>query len=76
MRLLFTLAGGSGHLEPLVPLARAAQARGHTVAFGGGEPGSARIPPNTAYVHRFDRPGTYRYHCTPHPFMVGVVVVR
>ena len=33
MRLLFTLAGGSGHLEPLVPIARAAQAAGHTVAF-------------------------------------------
>jgi amicyanin len=49
---------------------------GHTVTFEGGEPGSALIPPNTAYVHRFDRPGTYRYHCTPHPFMTGVVVVR
>jgi plastocyanin len=23
----------------------------------------------------FDRPGTYRYHCTPHPGMVGTVVV-
>src|SRR5215831_19216900 len=33
MRILFTLAGGSGHLEPLLPLARAARARGHTVAF-------------------------------------------
>ena len=33
MRLLFNFAGGSGHLEPLVPLARAAQVHGHTVAF-------------------------------------------
>jgi amicyanin len=49
---------------------------GHTVTFDGGEPGSALIPPSMAYVHRFDRPGIYRYHCTPHPFMVGVVVVR
>jgi amicyanin len=49
---------------------------GHTVTFDGGEPGSALIQPNTAYVHRFGRAGTYRYHCTPHPFMVGVVVVR
>jgi plastocyanin len=23
----------------------------------------------------FDRPGTYRYHCTPHPGMIGTVVV-
>jgi len=49
---------------------------GHTVTFEGGESSSALIQPNTAYIHRFDRPGTYRYHCTPHPFMVGVVVVR
>lgn len=35
LRLLFTFAGGSGHLEPLLPLARAAQAVGHAVAFAG-----------------------------------------
>lgn len=35
MRLLFTFAGGRGHLDPLVPLAQAAQAAGHTVAFVG-----------------------------------------
>ncbi len=35
MRILFTFAGGSGHLEPLVPMARAAEAAGHTVAFAG-----------------------------------------
>jgi UDP:flavonoid glycosyltransferase YjiC (YdhE family) len=35
MRLLFGFAGGSGHLEPLVPLARAARAAGHEVAFAG-----------------------------------------
>jgi plastocyanin len=49
----------------------------HTVTFdGAGEPGSPPIPPNATYVHRFDKPGTYTYHCTPHPFMQGVVVVR
>ncbi|MGH2560952.1 MAG: glycosyltransferase [Thermomicrobiales bacterium] len=35
MRLLFTFAGGSGHFHPLVPIARAAETAGHTVAFGG-----------------------------------------
>lgn len=35
MRILFTFAGGRGHFEPLVPLARAAAAKGHTVAFSG-----------------------------------------
>jgi UDP:flavonoid glycosyltransferase YjiC (YdhE family) len=33
MRVLFTFVGGSGHFEPLVPIARAAQAAGHTIAF-------------------------------------------
>ncbi len=31
--MLFTFAGGSGHLEPLLPLAHAARSAGHTVAF-------------------------------------------
>ena len=35
MRILFTFAGGSGHLEPLVPIAQAAQTAGHVVAFAG-----------------------------------------
>ena len=35
MRILFTFAGGQGHFRPLVPLARAALAAGHAVAFGG-----------------------------------------
>lgn len=33
MRILFTFVGGSGHFEPLVALARASVAAGHTVAF-------------------------------------------
>src|SRR5207247_53885 len=48
----------------------------HTVTFDGGEPGSPLISPNGTWAHRFDRPGRYAYHCTPHPFMTGVVVVR
>ncbi len=48
----------------------------HTITFDGGEPGSPLISPNGTWTHRFDRPGSYSYHCTPHPFMTGVVVVR
>ncbi len=48
----------------------------HTVTFDGTEPGSPPIPHDGSYVHRFDRPGTFTYHCTPHPFMKGVVIVR
>lgn len=33
MRMLFTFVGGSGHYEPLRPIAQAARAAGHTVAF-------------------------------------------
>jgi UDP:flavonoid glycosyltransferase YjiC (YdhE family) len=35
MRLLFGFTGGRGHVEPLVPLARAASETGHAVAFVG-----------------------------------------
>lgn len=35
MRLLLTFAGGNGHFEPLIPIARAAQNAGHTVAVAG-----------------------------------------
>jgi plastocyanin len=48
----------------------------HTVTFDAAEPGSPPIPLRGTYVHRFDKPGTYPYHCTPHPFMRGVVVVK
>jgi UDP:flavonoid glycosyltransferase YjiC (YdhE family) len=41
MRILFTFAGGNGHFEPLAPIARVAEAAGHTVAFAGQ---SAMIP--------------------------------
>lgn len=33
MRILFTFVGGQGHYDPLAPLAGAARASGHTVAF-------------------------------------------
>jgi UDP:flavonoid glycosyltransferase YjiC (YdhE family) len=35
VRILFTFAGGSDHFEPLTPIARAAEAVGHTVAVAG-----------------------------------------
>jgi UDP:flavonoid glycosyltransferase YjiC (YdhE family) len=35
MRALFTFMGGPGHLEPLLPIALAARAAGHTVAVAG-----------------------------------------
>ena len=35
MRVLFTFAGGSGHADPLIPIAVAVRDAGHTVAFSG-----------------------------------------
>lgn len=47
----------------------------HTITFDDG-PGSAMLPQGGGYARRFDQPGVYTYHCTPHPYMKGVVVVR
>lgn len=49
----------------------------HTVTFDTGGPQSSPVlSTRDAFLARFDRPGTYTYHCTPHPYMKGVVVVR
>lgn len=48
----------------------------HTVTFDGTEGGSPVLPHNGTFIHRFDKAGRYTYHCTPHPFMKGVVIVR
>ncbi len=48
----------------------------HSVTFDAEGPASGPLPAKGSYAVRFDRPGTYTYHCTPHPFMTGVVVVR
>ncbi|MFI5906935.1 glycosyltransferase [Dactylosporangium sp. NPDC051541] len=58
MRLLFAFAGGRGHLNPLLPLAEAATARGHAVAFTG-RPGG--LPPGyPGFPAGADDPGERR----------------
>jgi len=42
MRVLFTFAGGLGHFQPLIPLASAVAAAGHTVAFAASPLGARR----------------------------------
>jgi plastocyanin len=37
---------------------------------------SGLIDPEQSFAMTFDTPGTYAYHCTPHPFMEARVVVR
>jgi plastocyanin len=48
----------------------------HTVTSDDGRFDSGMIQPNRNFSRRFDEAGTFTYHCTPHPFMKGTVVVR
>jgi plastocyanin len=48
----------------------------HTVTADDGSWDSGEIAPGRTWRHTFERPGTYSLHCTPHPFMTVVVVVR
>ena len=49
----------------------------HSVLFpaqGGLE--SDRLFPGEQWSRQFERPGTFEYHCGPHPEMKGVVLVE
>ncbi len=48
----------------------------HTVTANDGSWDSGLINPGGSWTHTFTQPGEYAFHCTPHPFMKGVVVVR
>jgi plastocyanin len=49
----------------------------HTVTFtAAGAASSSTLARGDAFVARFDHPGAYPYHCAPHPYMRGVVIVR
>jgi plastocyanin len=48
----------------------------HTVSAEDGGFDSGLIEPGERRSITFTRTGTFPFHCTPHPFMTGVVVVR
>ena len=48
----------------------------HTVSAKDGSFDSGPIEPGERRGLTFSRAGTFPFHCTPHPFMTGVVVVR
>ena len=47
----------------------------HTVTSGEGWFDSGQLAPGEAFEHQFNKPGTFRYQCTNHPAMEGVVIV-
>ena len=48
----------------------------HSVTANDGSWDSGLIQPGQTWRRTFTAPGTYEFHCTPHPFMKGTVVVR
>jgi len=48
----------------------------HTATSDTPEFDSGMIPPGGIFTHTFLRAGTYPYHCDPHPWMTGVVIVK
>jgi plastocyanin len=48
----------------------------HTVTADDGSFDSKAIAPGTTFEMTFDTPGTYAYHCVPHPSMTATVIVE
>ena len=48
----------------------------HTVTSDDGEFDSDMLEKGDTYSHTFDKAGVYEYHCKPHPFMRGKVIVN
>lgn len=48
----------------------------HTSTADGGEWGSTPLDPAATYTFQFEAAGTFGYHCEPHPFMTGRVIVQ
>lgn len=48
----------------------------HTTTSDGGVWNSPELSPGQRFSHTFAATGPFPYHCTPHPFMLGKVVVQ
>ena len=48
----------------------------HTITADDGSWDSGPIEPGATWRRTFDTPGTFAFHCTPHPYMTGAVVIR
>ena len=48
----------------------------HGLEYQDGAAGTDLLLPGANFSRRFDRPGTYDYNCSIHPYMTGRVIVR
>jgi plastocyanin len=48
----------------------------HTSTANGGEWSSPTLSPGDAFTETFQTAGEFPYHCEPHPFMTGRVLVE
>jgi plastocyanin len=48
----------------------------HGLEYADGAAGTNLLLPGASFSRQFDRPGTYDYNCSVHPYMAGRVVVR
>lgn len=49
---------------------------GHEIVFDTVDVGSGAFNPGAKWKHTFTAPGKYPYHCKPHPWMKGLIVVN
>lgn len=47
----------------------------HTSTADQGAWSSPLLPPGTSFTRTFPQAGSFPYHCEPHPFMTGTIVV-
>ena len=48
----------------------------HTTTSDAGVWGSGSLRAGDVFTHVFDEVGRFEYHCEPHPFMRGVIIVE
>jgi len=48
----------------------------HTITADDGSWDSGPIEPGKTWSHTFAQAGEFAFHCTPHPFMKALIVVR
>ena len=48
----------------------------HTVTFKDGSAGAKSLSPGQTFARTFEKPGTYEYFCSFHPYMTASVTVQ